>query len=92
MWINIVNLFIFQYLSKNNINYGFLVAVAIGATIIERHITINRNLWGTDQSSSVEIEGMDSLYKRIQGVEKILGAPIKRVTESELPIKEKLRG
>lgn len=69
-----------------------VIAVALGACIIERHITINRRMWGTDQSSSVEIEGMDSLYKRINEVSKIIGEPNKVVTKSEIPIREKLRG
>lgn len=68
------------------------IAVALGAKIIERHITINRSLWGTDQSSSIEIEGMDSLYKRIGEVQKILGKSEKIVTEAEIPIRKKLRG
>lgn len=69
-----------------------VIAVTLGAKIIERHITINRNLWGTDQSSSVEIEGMDSLYKRIHEINVVVGKPDKIVTGSELPIREKLRG
>jgi len=69
-----------------------VIAVSLGATIIERHITINRELWGTDQSSSVEIEGMDSLYKRIKEVKVVKGTPNKIVTDSEIPIREKLRG
>ncbi len=69
-----------------------VIAVSLGAMIIERHITVSRKMWGTDQSSSVEIEGMDSLSKRISEVDKILGNPIKTVTESEIPIRKKLRG
>lgn len=69
-----------------------VIAVTLGAKIIERHITIDRNLWGTDQSSSVEIEGMDSLYKRIHEISTVVGKPNKIVTGSELPIREKLRG
>ena len=69
-----------------------VIAASLGANIIERHITIDRNLWGTDQSSSVEIEGMDSLQKRLKEVSLILGKPEKIVTESEIPIRKKLRG
>ena len=69
-----------------------VIAVSLGAKIIERHITINREMWGTDQSSSVEIQGMDSLYKRIKEINLIMGEPKKIVTEGELPIREKLRG
>ena len=69
-----------------------VIAASLGANIIERHITIDRNLWGTDQSSSVEIEGMDSLQKRLKEVSLILGKPKKIVTESEITIRKKLRG
>jgi len=69
-----------------------VMAVSLGAKIIERHITIDRNMWGTDQSSSVEIEGMDSLYKRIREIDLMMGKPKKLVTDAELPIREKLRG
>lgn len=69
-----------------------VIAIALGAKIIERHITIDRHLWGTDQLASVEIEGMDSLSKRVSEVRTILGVKSKIVTESELSIRKKLRG
>lgn len=69
-----------------------VIAVTLGAKIVERHITINRELWGTDQSSSVEIEGMDSLFKRIREVKTVKGNAKKTITESEIPIRKKLRG
>lgn len=69
-----------------------VIACSLGAKIIERHITIDRSLWGTDQSSSVEIEGMDSLYKRLKELDLIMGKPNKIVTDSEIPIRKKLRG
>jgi len=68
------------------------VAVALGAKLVERHITLDHTMWGTDHSSSVEIQGMDKLYKQINSVEKILGDGNKRVFESEMKIREKLRG
>jgi len=67
-------------------------AVVLGAMVIERHITLDHTMWGTDQSSSVEPMGMDMLYKRIRNVKQILGDGIKRVTESELIVRKKLRG
>ena len=67
-------------------------AVALGATIVERHITLSHDMWGTDQSSSLEVMGMDALAKRIAHVSEILGDGIKRVTESEEPARKKLRG
>jgi len=69
-----------------------VVAVSLGAEVIERHITISHDLWGTDQKSSLEVVGMDKLRKRCIDVGDILGSNIKTVTESELPIRKKLRG
>jgi len=67
-------------------------AVVLGAMVVERHITLDHTMWGTDQSSSVEPMGMDALYKRIRNVKQVLGDGIKRVTESELIARKKLRG
>ena len=68
-----------------------VVAVALGAQIIERHITLSHNLWGTDQKSSLEVHAMDMLKKRANDVWKMLGSSVKEVTHSEIPIREKLR-
>jgi N-acetylneuraminate synthase len=68
------------------------MAVALGAQIIERHITIDHAMWGTDQSASVEIQGMDKLAKQIRSVPKMLGDGEKKVFESELSARKKLRG
>jgi N-acetylneuraminate synthase len=67
------------------------VAVSMGAQVVERHITIDHQLWGTDQSSSVEIQGMDKLYKQVHSVCKILGNGEKCVFESEKTVRLKLR-
>jgi len=69
-----------------------VIAVALGAKIIERHITIDHNLWGTDQKSSLEVHAMDLLRKRIEGVHDILGSEKKYITESEKKVMKKLRG
>jgi len=69
-----------------------LFAVALGAMVIERHITLDHTMWGTDQSSSVEPMGMDMLYKRIRNIKQILGDGIKRITENELMVRKKLSG
>jgi len=68
------------------------IAVSLGAEVIERHITLDHSMWGTDQSSSVEPQGMDKLYKQIRSVHAILGDGVKRIYESELPVRKKLRG
>ncbi len=67
------------------------VAVSMGAKIIERHITLDRSMWGTDQSASIEPQGLVSLIKYIRTVEKAMGDGNKIVYESEIPIKNKLR-
>jgi N-acetylneuraminate synthase len=68
-----------------------VIAVALGAKIIERHITLSHDLWGTDQKSSLEVHAMDMLKKRANDVWGMLGSSIKEVTPSEIPIREKLR-
>ncbi|MCP4552308.1 MAG: N-acetylneuraminate synthase [Bacteroidetes bacterium] len=68
-----------------------VVAVVLGAQIVERHITLSHNMWGTDQKSSLEFLAMDMLAKRIKDIKLMLGDGEKRVTESEIPIREKLR-
>ena len=69
-----------------------VIAAALGATVIERHITLSHDLWGTDQKSSLEVLAMDMLQKRVQDVNLIMGEPKKVVTESEISIRHKLRG
>lgn len=74
--------------------YGLVattIAVAMGAQIIERHITLDHMMWGTDHASSVEIQGMDKLYKHINAVGKSLGDGKKKVYDSELAVMKKLR-
>lgn len=66
-------------------------AVALGACFVERHITLDRAMWGTDQAASVEIGGLDRLVSNIRDIEKSLGDGIKKVYESELGVLKKLR-
>lgn len=68
-----------------------VIAIALGAKVIERHITLSHNLWGTDQKSSLEVHAMDLLKKRANDISTILGSSTKIVTSSELSIREKLR-
>jgi N-acetylneuraminate synthase len=68
-----------------------LAAIALGATFVERHITLDRAMWGSDQAASVEIGGMERLVKNIRDIEAALGDGIKRVHESELASLKKLR-
>ena len=69
-----------------------IIATALGAEIIERHITLDHNMWGTDQNSSLEVHAMDILRKRLKDVKMILGKSEKIITKSEKPILKKLRG
>ena len=46
------------------------IAAILGAEYIERHITLDHNMWGTDQKSSLEIDGMDRLIRRLKSLEK----------------------
>ena len=66
-------------------------AVALGACFVERHITLDRSMWGTDQAASVEVGGMERLVGNIRDIEKSLGDGIKKVYESELGQIKKLR-
>ncbi|MBN1299889.1 MAG: N-acetylneuraminate synthase family protein [Melioribacteraceae bacterium] len=66
-------------------------AVANGATFVERHITLDRAMWGSDQAASVEINGMFRLVKDIRDIEKALGDGMKKVYESEKKSIQKLR-
>ncbi|MCJ7511499.1 MAG: N-acetylneuraminate synthase family protein [Anaerolineales bacterium] len=67
------------------------VAVALGASVVERHITLDRALWGSDQAASVEPSGFERLVKYIRVAEQSLGDGVKRVYDSERPSLRKLR-
>jgi len=68
-----------------------LAAVAIGATFVERHFTLDRAMWGSDQAASVEPQGMHRLVKDIRDIEQAMGDGIKKVYESEAAAKKRLR-
>jgi N-acetylneuraminate synthase len=66
-------------------------AVALGACMIERHITLDRAMWGSDQAASVEPQGLMKLIRDIRTIELALGDGVKCVTADEVPIRQKLR-
>lgn len=68
-----------------------VAAVALGACLIEWHITLDRTMWGSDQAASVEPHGFSRLLKDIRAVESALGDGVKRVWPSEIPVRDKLR-
>ena len=68
-----------------------LAAVMLGATSIERHITLDRTLYGSDQAASLEPEGLFRMVRDIRDLDTILGDGKKRIWDSELPAQKKLR-
>ena len=68
-----------------------LAAAAMGACMIERHITLDRAMWGSDQAASIEPQGFTRLIKDIRAIEKALGDGIKQIYDTEIPIINKLR-
>ena len=67
------------------------VAVGLGACMVERHITLDRAMWGSDQAASVEPGGFARLVKYIRVTEQAIGDGVKKVYDSELPSIKKLR-
>ena len=65
-------------------------AVALGATSVERHITLNRTMFGSDQAASISPEGMRILSRDIRITEKAMGSSEKNIQDSEKPIRKKL--
>ncbi|MGA0787559.1 MAG: N-acetylneuraminate synthase family protein [Ilumatobacteraceae bacterium] len=68
-----------------------IAAVALGAVFVERHITLDRAMWGTDHAASVEPGGLERLVRDIRLVEQSLGDGKKTVYETEIAIRKKLR-
>jgi N-acetylneuraminate synthase len=71
--------------------YTSLAAVVLGACVIERHLTLDRSMWGSDQAASVEPQGIRRLVRDVRDVEVALGDGQKRVYDSEIPVMQKLR-
>ncbi len=68
-----------------------VAAATLGAAVVERHITLDRAMWGSDQAASIEPHGFGRLVRDIRSIEKALGDGVKRVYETEIPVREKLR-
>ena len=100
---NEANLRVIQTLQKKfkcNVGYSghetgaYLICVAavvLGATSIERHITLDRAMYGSDQAASLEGPGLFRMVKDIHNMDKILGDGVKRIWDSEKPAMQKLR-
>lgn len=103
MAIEEANLRMIQTLKKKfNCNVGYsghevgaylvcVSAVVLGATSIERHVTLDRSMYGSDQAASLEPPGLFRMIKDVRAVESILGDGIKRICNSEIPAMKKLR-
>lgn len=68
-----------------------IAAVAVGATVLERHITLDRAMWGSDQAASLAPTGIMKLVRDLRLVELSMGSPEKRLLPTEVPIMQKLR-
>ena len=66
-------------------------AVTLGATFVERHVALDRAMWGSDHSASVEIGGLMRLVSNIRDIERALGDGIKRLHATEMAQRQKLR-
>ena len=66
-------------------------AAALGITSLERHITLDRAMYGSDQPSSIEPSGLRQLVGAVRKIEKAMGTGEKKVIEAEIPIARKLR-
>lgn len=68
-----------------------VTAVALGATSLERHITLDRAMYGSDQAASIEVNALDNFVESVRKVPLILGTGIKEITQAELAVRSKLR-
>ena len=68
-----------------------VAAAVLGACLVERHITLDRAMWGSDQSASVEPQGVATLVRDIRVFESALGDGVKKVYDSEIGVMQKLR-
>lgn len=71
--------------------YPPLVAAALGACVLERHMTLDRAMWGSDHAASLEVAGWHCLMSELRVLPKYLGKEVKDILESERPIATKLR-
>jgi N-acetylneuraminate synthase len=69
-----------------------VIAASLGASLIERHVTLDHHMWGSDHFASLEVHGMSLLLKRIKNIKVILGDGVKKLTEKETEVRKKLRG
>ena len=68
-----------------------VTAVALGATSLERHITLDRAMYGSDQAASIETHALRNFVESVRAIPKILGDGVKSVSSDEMQVREKLR-
>ena len=99
---NNLNLNIIGKLKKRyNCNVGYsghepsvspsVVAASIGATSLERHITLDRSMYGSDQAASLEKKGLTDLVQIVRKIPNLIGTEDKKIFECEIPVAKKLR-
>ncbi|MDR0221405.1 MAG: N-acetylneuraminate synthase family protein [Lachnospiraceae bacterium] len=69
-----------------------IVAISLGAVVLERHVTLSHLMWGSDHMASLEVHGMDFIKKRLLGVLEVLGDGQIGLTEGEMEARKRLRG
>jgi len=79
------------YSGHESITYPSVIAAVLGACVIERHITFDRAMYGTDQAASLELRGLHIMCSEIRNIPIYLGTGIKTVYDSEQPLIQKLR-
>ena len=68
-----------------------MAAVALGAVFVERHITLDRAMWGSDQAASIEPQGLQRLVRDIRVISEALGDGVKQIYDGERAAMKKLR-
>ncbi len=103
MDFNDANLLSIKFLqNKFNVNVGWsghekslitisLIAVSLGATSVERHITLDRTMYGSDQAASIESKNLKEFALALKSVNSIMGIEEKKVNAKEIPIRNKLK-
>lgn len=95
--LNVINTFreLFKcpigYSGHESITYPSVIAAVLGACVIERHITLDRAMYGTDQAASLELRGLQIMCSEIRNIPIYLGTGNKTVYDSEQPLIQKLR-
>ena len=69
-----------------------VLAACMGACVIERHVTLSHDMWGTDHKASLTVHAMSMLHNRVMAISAVQGTGERVLTEAELEVRKKLRG